>query len=146
MKTLEIRTVLENEACTPKYATLGASAADVHANIKEPITIGSLERTLIPTGIKMEIPVGYEVQVRPRSGLARKHGITVINSPGTIDSDYRGDIGVILVNLSKDPYTINPMERIGQIVLQEVCKMELVPVNDLSKTARGDGGFGHTGK
>ena len=119
---------------------------DVRANIEEPIILGSLERVLVPTGLKIAIPEGYEVQVRPRSGLAIKHGITLLNTPGTIDSDYRGELKVIMVNLSKDEYTINPQERIGQLVLNKVAQMELVEVDSLDETERGAGGFGHTGK
>jgi dUTP pyrophosphatase len=119
---------------------------DVCAHIETPVTLKSLERRLIPTGIVMEIPFGYEVQVRPRSGLAMKHGITLVNSPGTIDSDYRGEVGIILINLSSDEYTINPMERIGQLVLQKVYKMEFVETDKVEKSKRSTGGFGHTGK
>ena len=130
----------------PKYETSGSAGMDVRANIEEPIILGSLERVLVPTGLKIAIPEGYEVQVRPRSGLAIKHGITLLNTPGTIDSDYRGELKVIMVNLSKDEYTINPQERIGQLVLNKVAQMELVEVDSLDETERGAGGFGHTGK
>ena len=119
---------------------------DFRANIAEPITLGSLERVLVSTGIKMAIPEGYEVQVRPRSGLALKHGISMANAIGTIDSDYRGEIGVILINLSKESYTIQPQERIGQIVLNKVEQIEFEVVTSLESTERGEGGFGHTGK
>ncbi|MGL5778035.1 dUTP diphosphatase, partial [Cetobacterium sp.] len=124
----------------------GAAGMDVKANITESVTLKTLERKLIPTGIKMEIPYGYEVQVRPRSGLALKHGITLVNAPGTIDSDYRGEVGVILINLSNEEFIVNPGERIGQLVLQKVYKMEFEKVEELSTTVRAEGGFGHTGK
>lgn len=139
--------VIKNEGVTlPKYETSGAAGMDVRANIKEPIVLGSLDRVLIPLGLRLEIPEGYEVQVRPRSGLALKHGIGMVNSIGTIDSDYRGEIGTIIVNLSKEPYTIQPQERIGQIVLNKVEQIEWEVVEKLSESERGSGGFGSTGK
>ena len=139
--------VIKNEGVTlPKYETSGAAGMDVRANIKEPIVLGSLDRVLIPTGIKMAIPEGYEVQVRPRSGLALKHGISMANAVGTIDSDYRGEIGAIIVNLSKESYTIQPQERIGQLVLNKVEQIEWEVVEKLSESERGSGGFGSTGK
>lgn len=142
----KVKVVIEEGVTLPKYETKGSAGMDVRANIAEPITLGSLERVLIPTGIKMAIPEGYEVQVRPRSGLALKHGISMANAVGTIDSDYRGDIGVILINLSKESYTIQPQERIGQIVLNKVEQIEFEVVTSLESTERGEGGFGHTGK
>ena len=139
--------VIKNEGVTlPKYETSGAAGMDVRANIKEPIVLGSLDRVLIPLGLRLEIPEGYEVQVRPRSGLALKHGIGMVNSIGTIDSDYRGEIGAIIVNLSKEPYTIQPQERIGQLVLNKVSQIEWEVVEKLSESERGSGGFGSTGK
>lgn len=139
--------VIKNEGVTlPKYETSGAAGMDVRANIKEPIVLGSLDRVLIPLGLRLEIPEGYEVQVRPRSGLALKHGIGMVNSIGTIDSDYRGEIGAIIVNLSKEPYTIQPQERIGQLVLNKVEQIEWEVVEKLSESERGSGGFGSTGK
>ena len=146
MKQVEVKVVLEDGATLPFYATPGDAGMDVRANITEPVTLGSLERKLIPTGIKMAIPDGYEVQVRPRSGLALKHGISIVNTPGTIDSQYRGEIGVIVINLSQYAYTIQPQERIAQLVLNEIGKMSLQKVTSLDKTERGEGGFGHTGK
>ena len=146
MEKVAVKVLIEEGVQLPKYETSGSAGMDVRANIKEPITLGSLERVLIPTGIKMAIPEGYEVQVRPRSGLALKHGISMANAIGTIDSDYRGDIGVILINLSKDEYVIQPQERIGQLVLNKVAQMEFEIVEALDKTERGTGGFGHTGK
>lgn len=146
MEKIIVNVVTEKGVVLPKYMTEGASGMDVMANISEPVTLKPLERKLIPTGIKMEIPYGYEVQVRPRSGLALKHGITLVNTPGTIDCDYRGDVGVILINLSNEEFTVNPNERIGQLVLQKVYKMEFHKVDELSSTVRAEGGFGHTGK
>jgi len=146
MKKIEVKIIKEDGVTLPKYMTEGAAGMDVCAHISESITLKSLERKLVPTGIKIEIPFGYEVQVRPRSGLAIKHGITLVNSPGTIDSDYRGEIGIILINLSNEEYTINPKERIGQLVLQKVYKMEFVEVEKLGESSRSVGGFGHTGK
>lgn len=152
IKIIEIEKVnvkvvkLSNDIVLPKYETIGSAGMDVRANILEPLVLGPLERKLIPLGIKMEIPEGYEVQVRPRSGLALKHGIGMVNSIGTIDSDYRGEIGAILINLSKDEYTIQPGERIGQIVLNKISKIEWEIVETLEETERGTGGFGHTGK
>ncbi|MGY0393900.1 MULTISPECIES: dUTP diphosphatase [unclassified Fusobacterium] len=146
MEKVAVKVLIEEGVQLPKYETSGSAGMDVRANIKEPITLGSLERVLIPTGIKMAIPEGYEVQVRPRSGLALKHGISMANAIGTIDSDYRGDIGVILINLSKDEYVIQPQERIGQLVLNKVAQMEFEIVDVLDETERGAGGFGHTGK
>ena len=146
MKKVEVKIIKEDGVKLPQYMTDGAAGMDVCAHIDEVITLKSLERKLIPTGIKMEIPFGYEVQVRPRSGLAIKHGITLVNSPGTIDSDYRGEVGIILINLSNEEYKIHPKERIGQLVLQKVYKMEFVESESLEESNRSVGGFGHTGK
>ena len=130
----------------PAYATVGSSGLDVRANIDEPITLQSLERTLVPTGLFVEIPLGFEIQVRPRSGLAVKQGLTCLNTPGTIDADYRGEIKVILINLSQEPQIIQPGDRIAQLVLQAIELIEWKPVDQLNETDRGSGGFGHTGK
>ena len=146
MEKVIVKVVREENVSLPKYETSGSAGMDVRANIEEPIVMGSLERVLVPTGLKIAIPEGYEVQVRPRSGLAIKHGITLLNTPGTIDSDYRGELKVIMVNLSKDEYVINPQERIGQLVLNKVAQMEFVEVDSLDETERGAGGFGPTGK
>ena len=129
----------------PEYATEGSAGVDIVAAIQEPISIGPGERILVPSGFKLEIPVEYEVQIRPRSGLAIKHGITVLNSPGTIDSDYRGEIGIILINHSKNKFIVNPKDRIAQMVICKVTKMNLVKVSLLNDTERGSGGFGSTG-
>ena len=145
MKKIKVNVVNESTYELPVYQTKYAAGLDLKANIAEPITLRSLERVLVPTGLKMEIPVGYEGQVRPRSGLAAKHGITVLNTPGTIDADYRGEVKVILVNLSNEPFIINPGERIAQIVFSKVEQAELIPSLFLSETDRGEGGFGHTG-
>jgi dUTP pyrophosphatase len=130
----------------PAYATVGSSGLDVRANIEQPITLQSLERTLVPTGLFVEIPLGYEIQVRPRSGLAVKQGLTCLNTPGTIDADYRGEIKVILINLSQEPQIIQPGDRIAQLVLQAIELIEWKSVDQLNETDRGTGGFGHTGK
>lgn len=145
MEKIVVKVILEDGVEKPVYMTEGSAGMDVRANIKEPIVLKSLDRILVPTGIKMEIPLGYEVQVRPRSGLALKHGITLVNSPGTIDSDYRGEIGIIMANIGREDFVINPGERIAQLVLGKVYQMDLVE-GELSETERGAGGFGHTGK
>ena len=146
MKKIQVKVVRKKGVELPKYETEGSAGMDVRANIKEPITLKSLERILIPTGLKVAIPEGYEIQVRPRSGLAIKHGITMLNTPGTVDSDYRGELKVIVVNLSNETYTIEPNERIGQFVLNKIEQIEFVEVEELDSTERGEGGFGHTGK
>jgi dUTP pyrophosphatase len=130
----------------PEYQTSESAGMDLRADLTEPITLKPLERVLVPTGLYIQIPPGYEAQVRPRSGLALKHGITVLNSPGTIDSDYRGEIKVILINLSDTPFVIQNAERIAQIVFAEVKQARWQAVNELEVTDRGHGGFGHTGK
>ena len=129
----------------PAYATEGSAGMDIRANITEPIMLRPLERYLVPTGIFMEIPTGYEVQVRPRSGLAVKNGLTCLNSPGTIDSDYRGEVRVLLVNLSNEEQIINCGERVAQLVVAKVENAQLSVVQELNDTQRGTGGFGHTG-
>lgn len=130
----------------PEYSTAAAVGLDIRANIEEPIVIGSLERCLVPTGLYVEIPEGYEIQIRPRSGMAAKHGVSVLNTPGTIDPDYRGEIKVILVNLSKDEYTLMPGERMAQAVLARYEQLQWEVEVELSQTDRGAGGFGSTGK
>ncbi len=130
----------------PAYATEGSSGMDVRAHLSAPVRLNPLERVLIPTGLFAEIPVGYEWQVRPRSGLAVKQGITCLNTPGTIDSDYRGEIKVLLVNLSQEPQYIANGDRIAQLVLAKVEKANLMPAITINETQRGEGGFGHTGK
>ncbi|MCW3081472.1 dUTP diphosphatase [Segetibacter sp.] len=130
----------------PSYATEGSSGMDLRANIEEEIVLNPLERTLVPTGLFIELPLGYEAQVRPRSGLAIKQGITCLNSPGTVDADYRGELKVVLINLSNEPQTICNGDRIAQMVIQKVEIARLTEVDEISSTVRGEGGFGHTGK
>lgn len=129
----------------PFYATVNSAGMDLKANIEEPITLAPLQRAMVPTGLYIALPEGTEAQVRPRSGLAAKHGVTVLNTPGTIDADYRGEIKVILVNLSNEPFTINPGERIAQMVVARYEKVEWDEVESLDETERGTGGFGSTG-
>jgi dUTP pyrophosphatase len=137
---------LPHNKVLPEYKTDGASGMDLSAAIEEPVTLKSLERKLIPTGIKIEIPNGYEAQVRARSGLSIKHGITLINAIGTIDADYRGEVCVPVVNLSAEEYTIQPQERIAQMVICKVEKADITVTEELCETERGCGGFGSTGK
>ena len=146
MEKIKVGITVENNVEIPKYMTEGAAGIDVSANIEKEIELKPLERYLVPTGIKLEIPEGFEIQVRPRSGLAFKHGITVLNTPGTIDSDYRGEVKVLLINLSNEIYKIQPNERIGQLILSKVYRLDFEVKEDLSETKRGEGGFGHTGK
>lgn len=129
----------------PNYATELSAGMDLVANIPEPLVLNSLERALVPTGISIELPAGYEAQVRPRSGLAARNGITVLNSPGTIDADYRGEIGVVLVNLSTEPFTLQPGDRIAQMVVARHETVEWIETELLGETVRGAGGFGSTG-
>lgn len=130
----------------PEYATVGSSGLDLRAFLSEPLIINPSEIKLVPTGIMMELPVELEGQVRPRSGLAAKHGITCLNSPGTIDSDYRGEIKVLLINLGKEKFVINNNDRIAQLVISKVEKIEFELISELNETARNEGGFGHTGR
>lgn len=130
----------------PAYATPLSAGMDIRANLSEPIEIKPLERKLIPTGLYIALPEGYEAQMRPRSGLALKHGITLLNTPGTIDADYRGEIGIILANLSNEPFVVNDGERICQMVIAAHAQVEWQPVEVLGETERGASGFGHTGK
>jgi len=142
---IKIRVVNEGKQELPKYATPLSAGMDLRANIDEPITLKPMQRRIIPTGLRIALPPGYEAQVRPRSGLALKHGITVLNSPGTIDADYRGELGVLLVNLSNEDFTITAGERIAQMVVARHEQGEFVLVDELDATQRGDGGYGHTG-
>ena len=143
---MEVKIINKSRHRLPDYSTSYSAGMDLRANLDNSVTLKPLERKLIPTGLFIEIPVGYEAQIRPRSGLALKHGITVLNTPGTIDSDYRGEIGVILVNLSDKEFVINDCERICQMVLNKHEYIEWNQVNSLESTDRGKGGFGHTGK
>jgi len=133
------------DAAAPQYATEQSAGMDLRAVLDEPVTLRSLERKVVMTDLSIALPRGFEAQVRPRSGLAAKHGITVLNTPGTIDADYRGNIGVILVNLSTEPFTINNGDRIAQLVVSKYERVEWVEVDDLDETGRGSGGFGSTG-
>lgn len=141
-----IKTVNQSENELPHYATDGAAGMDIRAHLTGPVTLNPLERKLIPSGIFMEIPEGYEIQIRPRSGLALKNGITCLNTPGTIDSDYRGELKILLINLSTEPQVISNNDRIAQLILAKVEKAEILLVQQLSETERSAGGFGHTGK
>lgn len=143
---MKVKIVNHSPFDTPAYATEQSAGVDLKANIAEPIMLESLQRALVPTGLFIALPKGYEAQVRPRSGLAAKHGITVLNTPGTIDADYRGEIKVILVNLSQEPFQILPGERIAQMVVAKHETVEWEEVESLDSTARGEGGFGSTGK
>jgi len=133
------------EVPLPAYQTAGAAGADLHAALAEPVTLAPGERRLIPTGLVLAIPDGYEGQVRPRSGLALKHGIGMVNAPGTIDADYRGPLGVILVNLGREPYVVEPLARIAQLVIAPVTRAEFALADELGATSRGEGGFGSSG-
>lgn len=142
---MQIKIVNHSGNSLPAYETASSAGMDLRAWLEQPVKIEPLERALIPTGLHIELPVGYEAQVRPRSGLAAKHGITVLNSPGTVDADYRGEIKVILVNLSKETFVINSGDRIAQMVIARHERAEFAEVEALSETSRGAGGFGHTG-
>jgi len=143
---MKIKIVNQSKHPLPQYATPASAGVDLRANLDQEVEVESMERVLIPTGLFMEIPVGYEAQVRPRSGLALKHGISVLNSPGTIDADYRGEVKVILVNLSKEAFRIQDGERIGQLVIAAHEQAEWHEVEELEASTRGAGGFGSTGK
>lgn len=129
----------------PAYETFSSAGMDVRAALDAPMTLAPMERALIPTGLRIQLEHGYECQIRPRSGLALKKGITVLNTPGTVDADYRGEIGIILINLGSEPFTINNGERIAQMVISPYTRVEWEPAERLDETQRGDGGFGHTG-
>ena len=143
---MKVNIVNRSGMALPEYATAQSAGMDLRAALTESITLGSLERALIPTGLYVELPEGYEMQIRPRSGLAAKHGVTVLNTPGTIDADYRGEIKVILVNLSAEPFEVKPGERIAQAVVAAHARVEWNPVDELGTTERGAGGFGSTGR
>jgi dUTP pyrophosphatase len=142
---MTIRIINKSQHELPNYETIASAGMDLRANLSEPITLKSLERTIVKTGLFIELPIGYEAQVRPRSGLAAKKGITVLNSPGTVDADYRGEIGVILVNLSQEDFLIENGERIAQLIIAKHERAEWISVEELSETSRGEGGFGSTG-
>jgi dUTP pyrophosphatase len=146
MSILKVKIVNESGNPLPGYATEGSAGMDLRANLESPVVLQPLERRLIPTGLFIELPSGYEAQIRPRSGLAVKHGITCLNTPGTIDSDYRGEIRVLLINLSAEEQVISGGERMAQMVIQKVEKVQWQQVDEINDTARSQGGFGHTGK
>ena len=143
---MKVKIVNKSKHALPQYATVASAGFDVRANIDAPMVLKSMERALVPTGLFMELPEGSEAQVRPRSGLALKHGITVLNSPGTIDADYRGELKVLLINLSKEDFAINDGERIAQVIVAKHERVQWEEVEQLMETERGAGGFGHTGK
>lgn len=142
---MTVKVVNKGHQPLPQYATAQSAGMDLRANLDEPVTLRPLERRLIPTGLHIALPAGYEAQVRPRSGLALKRGITVLNSPGTIDADYRGEIGVVLINLSQEDFVVNDGERIAQMVIARYEQASLTEVDILDETERGEGGYGHTG-
>ena len=142
---VRVFSVLRDGALLPEYQTSGSAGADLHAYLAEPITLKPMERTLIPTGLFLELPEGYELQVRPRSGLALKYGVTVLNTPGTVDSDYRGELCVLLVNLGSEPFTVQNGDRIAQAVVAQTVQVRFVQTDALSKTGRGSNGYGSTG-
>jgi dUTP pyrophosphatase len=143
---MKVQIINKSHHPLPEYATTASAGMDLRANLEEPVVLAPMERKLIPTGLFIALPEGYEAQIRPRSGLAIKRGVTVLNSPGTIDADYRGEICVILINLSNEPFAVNDGERICQMVIAPYTHTEWEKVETLDETERGDGGFGHTGK
>jgi len=145
MAIKKIRIVNNSDNPIPQYETSGSVGLDMRAHLKEPIMLKPLQRALIPTGIYIELPDGLEAQIRPRSGLALKKGLSVLNAPGTIDSDYRGEIKILMINLSNESTVINTGERIAQMIINKIEKVELLEVDELNETERGEGGFGHTG-
>lgn len=145
MEHIKVKIVNDGSQALPAYETFEAAGMDVRANLTEPVVLQPLERRLIPTGLRVQLPAGYQIEMRPRSGLALKHGISLVNTPGTVDADYRGEIGVIVINLSAEPFTVNPGERICQMVITPYIRVTWDPVERLDTTERGDGGFGHTG-
>ena len=146
MESIQVKIVNNSAYALPEYSTTGSSGLNIRAHLDDPIQLKSLERALIPTGLYIELPEGYEAQIRPRSGLAVKQGLTCLNSPGTIDSDYRGEIKIVLINLSGADQVIHPGDRIAQMVVQKVEKISWQQVEELEETQRSTGGFGHTGK
>jgi len=146
MQHIALNIVNKSNNELPAYATPGSAGMDIRANLGHAVLLQPLERKLIPTGLYIELPLGFEAQIRPRSGLAIKQGITCLNSPGTVDSDYRGEIKVILINLSNEPQQVQHGDRIAQMVVSKVATAELIPVQMINETVRGEGGFGHTGE
>lgn len=145
MDRIKVKIINRSGFDLPAYETPSAAGMDIHAALKEPVTLKPMERILVPTGLRIQLPQGYECQIRPRSGLALRSGISIVNTPGTVDADYRGEIGVIVINLSDTPFTINPGERIAQMVITTYSHVAWEPVDRIDETERGDGGFGHTG-
>lgn len=143
---MKVKIVNHSPYPLPAYATELSAGMDLRANLQEPLVLRTLERAMVPTGLHIELPAGFEAQIRPRSGLAAKHGISIVNAPGTIDADYRGEIKVVLVNLSNEPFTVNPGERIAQMVVARHETVQWEPVEALEESGRGSGGFGSTGK
>ena len=143
---MKVKIVNHSPFDLPAYATVLSAGMDLRADLKEPLVLGTLERAMVPTGLHIELPAGFEAQILPRSGLAAKHGISIVNAPGTIDADYRGEIKVVLVNLSNEPFTVNPGERIAQMVVARHESVEWEQVEVLEESTRGAGGFGSTGK
>lgn len=146
MNNINVKIMASEGAVIPEYKTSGAAGADVYALVEKPVVIPSGKFAMIPTGLFFEIPEGYEIQVRPRSGLAAKNGVTVLNTPGTIDSDYRGELKILLINLGEEDFTINNHDRIAQIIIASVTQAAFIPSSELSDTERGTGGFGSTGR
>lgn len=145
MERIKVKIINRSGQQLPAYETPSAAGMDVRAANTEPIVLKPLRRALVPTGLRVQLPQGHEMQLRPRSGLALRHGISLVNTPGTVDADFRGEIGVILINLSDEPFVINPGERICQMVITSYTHVEWEPVEELDRTVRGDGAFGHTG-
>lgn len=145
MEEIKVKVINSSANELPEYATISSAGMDLRASLAEPVTLRPLERRLIPTGLRIELPQGYECQIRPRSGLALKHGISIVNTPGTIDADYRGEIGVILINLSDVDFVVNPGERICQMVVAPYTRVSWEQTDELGATDRGEGGFGHSG-
>lgn len=145
MERIKVKIINRSHHQLPTYETFSSAGMDVRAFLDEPVTLQPMQRTLIPTGLYMQLPHGFECQIRPRSGLALRNGITVLNTPGTVDADYRGEVKVVLINLSDTPFVINDGERICQMVITNYTHVEWEPVERLDETKRGDGGFGHTG-
>ena len=145
MERIKVKIIHRSGHQLPAYETPSSAGMDVRACLEKPVTLQPLERALIPTGLRVQLPQGHEMQIRPRSGLALKHGISLVNSPGTVDADYRGEIGILVINLSNEPFVINDGERICQMVITNYTHVEWDPVEEIDSTVRGDGGFGHTG-
>jgi dUTP pyrophosphatase len=146
MSTIKVKIINQSSNALPEYATEGSAGMDLRAHLEAPLVLQPLERQLVPTGLFIELPLGFEAQIRPRSGMAIKQGITCLNTPGTIDSDYRGEIKVILINLSQEPQTLHPGDRIAQMVVSPVVQIGWESVAIINETSRSAGGFGHTGK